>query len=330
MSFSKDSKQRLTAVAAVIIVALLGTNAFLLYNKYSQAQVIETQNTKIEEATKLQAELEKQYYESLSELEEMKGNNQELNTLIDQQKLELKEKKDKISRLIRQGKSSKSELKQAREEMAQLRVQLDQYVAENTKLKEDNEVLTQQNTQLTADNANLEEEVATQMTMNQEHVTARAALVSQNETLENVNSELSEKVTIASVVKVPAIEVTGWKVRKSGKAVKKKKAKSIHRVKVCFTAAANQVVEEGIEKFYLRVIDPTGETLAIEDLGSGVLTSNNNEDIRYTKVKEIDYSNQDVEACMLWEPNVPFQKGDYQVEIYNKGFLCGKGDFKLK
>ena len=260
----------------------------------------------------------------------MKGNNQELNTLIDQQKLELKEKKDKIARAIRKTNASKAELSQAREEMAQLKVQLDQYVAENNRLKEDNEVLTQANSQLTAEKANLETEVASQMTMNQEHVTARAALVSQQEALESVNTELSEKVTIASVVKVPMVEVTGWKIRKSGKAVKKKKAKSIDRIKVCFTASANLVVEEGIEKFYLRVIDPTGETLAIEDLGSGVLTSNTNEDVRFTKAKELDYSNDDVEACMLWEPNVPFQKGDYQVEIYNKGFLSGKGAFKLK
>mgnify|MGYP000565292290 CR=1 FL=1 len=77
-------------------------------------------------------------------------------------------------------------------------------------------------------------------------------------------------------------------------------------------------------------IDPTGETLAVEDLGSGVLTNNSSEEVRYTKVKEIDYSNDNVDACMLWEPNLPFQKGEYQVEIFNKGFLSGQGAFKLK
>lgn len=330
MSFSKDSKQRLTAFAAVIIVALLGTNAFLLYNKYNQAQVIENQKMEINEGEKLKADLEKQYYESLSELEEMRGNNTELNALIDQQKTDLKERKDKIARMIRQGKNSKKELLAAREELGQLKIQLDQYVSENNKLREEKEILAQANSQLTNEKQTLESEVATQLQMNEEHITARAALVSQKETLESVNSDLSAKVTIASVVKVETLEATGWKIRKNGKAAKKKRASAVDRVKVCFTATANQVVADGIEKFYIRVIDPTGETLAVEDLGSGVLTSNGGEDIRYTKVKEIDYSNEDVEACMLWEPNLPFQKGEYNVEIYNKGFLCGKGNFKLK
>ncbi|MEM8909036.1 MAG: hypothetical protein AAGD05_14415 [Bacteroidota bacterium] len=278
----------------------------------------------------MRAELEKQYYESLSELEEMRGNNTELNALIDQQKTELKEKKDQIARLIRQGKSSKADLATARKEMTELRVQLDEYVAENNKLKEENGLLTEQNTQLSTANQNLETEVANQRTMNEEHVQARAALVSQKEELESTNSELSEKVTVASVIKTQKVEATGWKIRKNGKAVKRKRAGSVDRIKVCFTATANQVVEQGIEKFYVRLIDPTGETLAIEDLGSGVLTSNTGEDVRFTKVKELDYSNGDVEACMLWEPNTPFAKGEYGVEIYNKGFVCGQGTFKLK
>jgi len=33
---------------------------------------------------------------------------------------------------------------------------------------------------------------------------------------------------------------------------------------------------------------------------------------------------------MLWEPNTEFQQGEYKVEVYNKGFLAGKGSFELK
>lgn len=332
MSFSKDSKQRLTAIGAVAIVALLGICAFLMFQNVNNNQTISQQNVEIDEAEKLKLELEKQYYESLSELEEMRGNSEELNAIIDQQKVELKEQKDKIARYIRQGKSTKSELAKAREEMSNLRVQMDGYISENNKLKADNEVLVMQNGELTVAKTTLEGEVATARVMNEELVTAKAALMSQKETLESENASLSDKVSIASVVKVQNVSGEGFKIRKSGKVKGKKRAGSVDRIKICFNATENAVVEGGLEKFYVRVINPTGETLAIENLGSGIMTTAmDEEEVRYTKVKEIDYNNQATDAsCMLWEPNTEFQEGKYMIEVYNKGFLAGKGSFELK
>jgi len=330
MSFSKDSKQRLTAIGAVAIVALLGICAFLMFQNVNNNQTISQQEVKIDEAEKLKLELEKQYYASLSELEEMRGGNEELNAVIDQQKVELKEQKDKIARYIRQGKSTKADLAKAREEMTNLRVQMDGYMSENNKLKQDNEILVQQNGELNAVKVSLEGEVATARVMNDELVTAKAALVSQKESLETENASLADKVNVASVVKVMSVKGEGFKIRKSGKVKVKSRASSVDRIRICFDATDNAVVEGGVEKFYVRVINPVGETLAVEDLGSGILTSNMSEDIRYTKVKEIDYNNEETQACMLWEPNTEFQKGKYNVEVYNKGFLAGKGSFELK
>ncbi len=331
MSFSKDSKQKLIAISAAIIVFLLGVNAFLLYNKYNQDKVIQQQTVDIDEAEKLRADLEKQYYESLSELEEMRGNNEELNTLIDQQKLELKEQKDKIGRIIRQGKSSKKELAAAREQMSQMRVQLDGYLTEINTLKEEKQLLADQNVKLSEEKTVLLTEVEKERTMNQDLVTAKAALVSEKESLLEEKSVLARKVDVASVIKVSNIKATGEKVRKSGKPVKKKNAKAVDRLNICFTATQNAVTDQGVERFYIRIINPLGETMAVEDLGSGVMTSSaTNEDIRYTKAKDLDYSNDEIVACFLWEPNTSFQKGEYEIEVYNKGHLAGKGMFRLK
>ncbi|MEM1323927.1 MAG: hypothetical protein AAGG75_26945 [Bacteroidota bacterium] len=331
MSFSKDSKQKLIAISAAIIVFLLGVNAFLLYNKYNQDKVISQQTQEIDEAEKLRADLEKQYYESLSELEEMRGNNEELNTMIDQQKLELKEQKDKISRMIRQGKSNKAELAAAREQMSQMRTQLDEYLTEINTLKEEKQLLTDQNMRLNEEKNSLMGEVEKERTMNEELTTAKAALVSERENLMEEKDVLSRKVNIASVVKVSNINATGEKVRKSGKPVRKKNAKAVDRLKICFTATQNAVTDAGVERFYVRIINPLGETLAVEDLGSGVMTNTaTNEEIRFTQAKDLDYNNDDMVACFLWEPNTAFSKGEYEVEVYNKGFLAGKGNFRLK
>jgi len=43
----------------------------------------------------------------------------------------------------------------------------------------------------------------------------------------------------------------------------------------------------------------------------------------------LTYNNEDTEACMDWEPSAQVVKGNYSVEIYNKGYRVGKGSFNL-
>lgn len=331
MSFSRDSKSKLTAVAATVIVALLGINAFLLYNKISQAKVIDQQTLKITETEKLSAELDKKYFETLNELEEMRGNNEELNQKIDEQKVALTEQKNKIARLIRSSKTSKADLAEAKSQMEQFRLQLDRYIAENNTLKEEKAMLTKQTVQLTQEKQNLQGQISQERTMNDELVTAKAALVSEKEMLESQNQNLNFKVTRASVVNVGSLNIKGERIKKSGKVVTARKAKNVDRLKVCFNAEPNEVTEKGIEKFYVRIINPVGETMAVENMGSGVMSSANGEsEIRYTQMKEIDYDRSAMMACFYWEPGTDFQKGNYEVEVYNKGYMAGKSTFKLK
>ena len=74
------------------------------------------------------------------------------------------------------------------------------------------------------------------------------------------------------------------------KPVSKKYAKSVDRLKVCFTAAANDVAETGLERFFVRIINPVGETMAVENLGSGIMKlAGGSDEVRYTQVKEVDY-----------------------------------------
>ena len=57
---------------------------------------------------------------------------------------------------------------------------------------------------------------------------------------------------------------------------------------------------------------------------------NSNETIQYTQFVEVDYKNEAVPACVNWQPGIPFETGNYEVEIYNKGFMSGKASFVLK
>ncbi|MEM8527295.1 MAG: hypothetical protein AAGG68_21825, partial [Bacteroidota bacterium] len=266
-------------------------------------------------------------YESLSELEEMKGNNEELNALIDEQKSELEEQKNRISRLLRDN----GNLNSVRKQLKEYKAQAEQYIAEITQLKEENELLRGSNERLTIARDSLSSSLAYKTQEAEDLSTAKAMLTSEKESLTMENNNLSKKVTAASAIRVENIVVEGMKNRKSGKSAEKKRAKNIEYLTICFDAMSNRVAEAGMETFYVRVISPKGETLAVEELGSGIITnSNTGEQIRFTKSTDTEYQNNEEKLCVNWTPNTPFSEGKYQVEVYNKGFMTGTGAFVLK
>ena len=70
--------------------------------------------------------------------------------------------------------------------------------------------------------------------------------------------------------------------------------------------------------------------MALESQGSGTLRDRrSNTDVRYTISKETDYNGKPKGICIYWQQTNGFTPGYYQIEIYNKGFLAGKGTFVL-
>lgn len=323
-----DKSQQNFKIGAIIAIAVLAILcAVLVFNLVSKNKTNDSLTYELNESEQLKAELEKQYYEALSELEELRGSNEELNALIESQKTELKESKDRIDGLLRDSRN----LKKARQEMKGLTAQVEQYLAEINQLREENQMLTARTVELSAENNSLNTNLDSARVRNMELSSAKAALTSEKETLEADRAYLAKKVNIASVIKVGSVEVQGLKSRSSGKAVTRKTAKNIDQLQVCFEASSNQVTESGVEEFFIRIINPLGETMAVEELGSGIFTNNaSGEQIRYTKIKDTDYDNDAQNLCMIWAPNQPFQAGNYNVEVYNKGYLAGSSSFKLR
>ncbi len=324
---SSNSKSNLFAIAMVAILGLLGLSGYLFFANQNLQETTEKLAQDINTKGKIYDELNDTYNEAVAELDEMKGNNEELNALIEKQKDELKAKKNQISSLLR----TKNDYKKVQAEMSEMRSQLDQYVAEVNTLKAENEALLAQNTDLDNQKKSLEQDLTAKSAQNEQLETARAQLVSEKEDLATRNSMLDKKVNIASVIKVADVTATGWKLRKNGKAAKKKYAKNVDRLELCFNTSENLVTNPGEEVFHIRIITPLGETLAIEEMGSGILKDESTkEEMRFTKAETVDYQNESGNICMNWEPTTGFEKGLYSVEVYNKGYIAGRGEFRLK
>jgi myosin heavy subunit len=323
------SKSNQSTIAWLItaIVALLGLSGYLWYDRTQLSNQNNKQRAEILEVEKIQAELEIQYEEAMTSLDEMKTDNIQLNSLIDEQKAELAEQKKKINNLL----WTQKKLNEAKTEIENLKVQTNQYIAEITSLKEENEVLNAKNVKLEQDKTMLMEDLTKEKEVTTQLQTVQAKLMSEKTDLEEVNTELAKKVDIASVVHVENVVAEGIKEKDNGKEVSKKFARAVEKVRVCFDTEANLVADKGQEVFYVRIINPQGETLAIEAAGSGVLENNlDGESVRYSKKGVLNYENKEVTACVDWAPGTSFEKGNYEIEVYNKGYLAGKGSFQLK
>jgi len=318
---------RLLPFLIVLLVGTLGVTAWLAFDRNEVMTQRDEMVAQLNETNTLKRDVEKQYYESLNELEEMRGSNEELNTLIDAQKAELTDSKKRIDALMR----DKRNLGKVRNELASLKEQTASYVLEINELREQNGLLTEQNLNLNQANEGLKETVAQATAANEELTTARAALMSEKEVLMEERSALANTVTMASVVKVGSVNVTGLRMKDNGKTVRKKYAKNVDLLNICFQTTTNDVTPIGSEEFYVRIINPLGETLAVEEMGSGVLTNSlTQEKVRYTKVAEHQFNNDISEVCVTWDTPVQLSSGDYGVEVYNKGYLSGQGTFRLK
>ena len=294
--------------------------AWLTYNSMNTTRALEQKVAELQEAEKLRAELENQYNDAIAELDELKGDNEQINALIDQQKVELMAQKNQIATLLR----DKRKYDAARAEIGDLKAKLAGYVAEIEQLKANQEMLAQENTMLKSEKEELNMSLQAKLGENEQLTLAKAQLVNEKE-------ELSKSVEIGSVIQVKNVNVTPQKLRKSGKTADKKSAKKTDQLKVCFTTVVNELVKPSTEKFFIRIINPRGETLAIDDLGSGIITnSKTGEEVRFTQVAEYDYANDETQLCFNWNSDMPFDNGKYSVEIYNKGYLSGAGNFELK
>jgi hypothetical protein len=329
-SDNNSNSNRLKNYGIAAIIALLGINGVLLFNNHNKNQVIEQKDNSMAETEKVKAELEKQYYQSLSDLEQMKGSNAELNSLIDKQKQELAVSKEKISRSLSSGKTTKKDLDDARAQITGLVSQVSQYKNQIASLEEDKKNLTAKTVALTEEKGQLQSNIQNISKEKEDVIAAKAAIEADKSKLEAEREVLSKKVGIGSVVKLDNIAISTFEINKKGGEEAAKKAKNINRIKVCFKTSANKVTDAGTEKFYVRILNPLGETLAIEELGSGVFKGDDNQQVRYTTSAEVDYKNDAADACAQWTPNTPFVKGNYEVEVYNKGFLCGKSSFMMK
>jgi myosin heavy subunit len=299
------SKKIYLAIIALLLL-INGVAGYLLFNENKQKE------EKIQEVQKKDTEfkdLSQQFDAAKQELESMKGKNAELDSIVNARQAAIEKVQNELRAAQSRGNLTAAEVKKYKDLVAKME-------SDNADLQKKIQELTSKNEELTAKNL--------EVTKSLEAEKSTTAALSEDK------KNLSKKVELGSLLQLQNLKIEGEHKRKSGKEVAKTSAKKIDYLKITFETGENKVLEKGPLALYVRIINPKGETMAVADQGSGTLKlADGGGDVQYSKKVELDWDQTSKKVSMDWSENIKVP-GTFKVEVYQSGYLVGKGSVDLK
>lgn len=283
----------------VVILALLGTNAYLFFkDKKANDRIV----TISDEKSVMQTEIDK----IEAELDNASTNNIKLSEQMQNEQSLAREKIQELRTALRKGQLTQGQLEKAQEDIKQLRYFVTKYTA-------DIEVLRKQNVTLTSERDVLK--------------TAVDSVSSKASDLERQNRELNTKVQAAAALKTGNVSVSAFEIRNNGKENGVTRASTAEKIRINFSAVNNSLAEKGLHDIYIRVIDPSGNLIISN---SGGLFTADDEELQYTYKTAIEFANDGKAYSIDWANPGKFQKGTYTVMLYADGYTMGRGALTLR
>ncbi|WP_214227417.1 hypothetical protein [Pedobacter sp. B4-66] len=282
----------------VVIIALLGTNAYLFIKDKKENERFATVST---EKDRLKLEVEK------IEVELDKVN--ALNLTLSEKLLKEQElARGKIAELkaaLQKGVLTQTELIAAQKEVRDLREFMKTYNDDILRLKKENSLLKNERDSLKA-SANFASERASE--------------------LEKRNLELREKVKTGAALKAANVHITAYKVKSSGKNIEVTRASSAKKLSVKFDIAQNELAQKDYHKIYLRVFDPAGNLIANENN----MFEADGQEMQFSSSTSISYNDDNTTFNMDWINPNEFIKGEYSIILYADGYTMGRAEIMLR
>ncbi len=281
-----------------VIVALLGTNAYLFFQKNKSDQRIVTVS---DEKTALQTELEKLE----AELDQANNATGELSADLKSKDEALKAKIEQLRESLSKGKLTAGELAKAKEDVKQLRYFVGKYTL-------DMEGLRKKNVALAGERDSLKSTV--------NDVTQLADKLSRS------NDSLNVKVKAGAALKTSGLDIIAYRVRSSGKETDVTRASTAQKIKVNFTINTNPIAEKGKHDLFIRILDPVGNLI----IGEGGNFMVNDQQLQYTYKTAVEFDGEAKNFTVDWFNKSPFEVGTYTVILYADGYTMGRGTFGLR
>lgn len=292
------------SVIIVIIAILLAANGFLLWQFFNNKSTIEIVHNEVVETRNERNILFSQLEQVKMDFDNLKTDNDKLQASLVEKDKEIADKVNRINRLIKGGGSW--ELRKAKQELSSLRLLSAQYKAERDSLL----IVT---TQLSSDNLILNTSLKTVETKAQKLI--------------EKNTVLEEKVVEGSVFITNDILAYALRTKASGKEIETDRASSTDKFRICFTILKNTLIEEGMQDLHVKIIGPDGSVISRSS--EEFIDANGNKNLFSFKTA-FDYKKKNTDLCFYWNKESNYAKGQYNVELFNRGQKIGITDLTLK
>lgn len=317
---NRQSEQKLKVAVAVLAMLTVALGYLYLRErqhnkdiedlKLEHAEELLTANTKLDS-------IANQLNMKIAEIQRLGGDVREL----ERAKKQLGEDKLALEKLDK-GFS----MKQYEAKIKKYEALLGQKEHEITRLRKENGILVAQNDSLSREAELLREGISSAQKAlfdSANNFTAR-----QRE-MEAKNKELADKVTQAAALRAENINV--YAISNKGKESDGGvyKSKKVDKIRITFYLQENPLTNKEAKMIYLRIIDPSGSTVADMATGSGNF-GYHGRDLTYTAKQRIVYDDSHQSVEFIYSRGQAYKEGKHVIELYAEGFKIGEGTFEVK
>lgn len=285
-----------------IWIILFALSAVLnIYQWQNNNSVVTEYQFKNDSLVTAKNDVEKELGDTYQELNQYKGINERLDSLLAEANTSIDAQKSRIEKLLKNERNSASLNKKLKAELEEIKKLRDEYLEKIDNLLVENEQLKKDKEQLSS-------------------------------TVENLSKNLESTVNQASVLKSEYLVVKTFKKRNADKYSETAMAKRTNKMEVCFAILENKIAKSGEHEVYLRIVEPGGKTMGARSGGSTTFKmANSGEEVQFTATTKMNYDNSRQDLCLHWEEQERiFAPGTYVIEVYVDGNLSGATSYVLK
>lgn len=294
----------------VLVVALLGTWGYIIWDKNKQKEIDTTQQNLIASTSTQRDELQKELEDATMRYDILKTSNSKKDSTITAKDREIFDKKARIQTLLSKSNATDAELKEARGLISSLKGDIEGY-------RQQIEVLKGENQQLTHEKATVTEE--------------RNKAKQEYDSAQNVIKGKEDIINVGSTLHASNFNIVGINEKNNGKEKETSTAKRVDKLRISFDLDENLIAQSGKKDIYICITAPDGTPIAVEALGSGKFTTREGQEKIYTQKIEVNYTqNKSQTISFDWKQNSNFTIGNYKIEVYNNGFKVGEANRPLK
>lgn len=299
-----------TLLTAGLVVALLGTWGYIIYDKNQTKETLDQKETLIASTSTQRDELQKELEDAAMRYDMLKSSNTKLDSTITAKDRDIEEKRARIQSLLNKTNATAAELGEAKRLIASLNGDIEGY---QTQI----EILQGEKIQLTQE----KQAVMQQRDMARREYDSASVVIKEKENLLNVGSTLQAS----------NFSILGVDERRSGKEKSTSTAKRVDKLRISFDLNENLIAQSGTKEIFVCITAPDGTPVAVEALGSGTFSTRDGQQKFFTQKLDVDYTqNKKQTVTFDWKQNTNFNVGNYKIEVFNNGFKVGEASRPLK